>query len=228
MEYPPFPRTSTLGKIPTKFPIGASVRNRSCLPPRPVWNVQVGGIPPPCWAAYSIRDFSPSGSPSALGLSKSIAIIPCPIATPILKSRFVSPSHHFKAAEGSVVATSRQFITAASLPLIFNWNTGRPKAAYSAATGPKLKGSLLKVSSPSFFFASLAPYHSSRICSTGTFRAFAILPMVAGRKFRPVMALFSVGRGRLAAIAKSLESIQALAIANSSFFLFTFNLFHPF
>ena len=57
------------------------------------------------------------------------------------------------------------------------------------------------------------------------YKALAILPIVEGLTPFPTIALLSVGLGIFAFFDRSLESIQALAIASSSFFRFAFTIF---
>ena len=63
------------------------------------------------------------------------------------------------------------------------------------------------------------------ISVTSTHKALAILPIVEGLTPFPTIALLSVGLGIFAFFDRSLESIQALAIASSSFFRFAFTIF---
>lgn len=63
---------------------------------------------------------------------------------------------------------------------------------------------------------------------TSTPKARAILPIVPGRTLRPVMTLFTVGRGISADAAKSSVFIQARAIAKTNFSRFAFTVLTTF
>ena len=69
---------------------------------------------------------------------------------------------------------------------------------------------------------------SSRMSAGSQLSAWAIRPTVFGLTLLPTIALFTVGRGRLAAAGRSALFMHARAIANSSFLRFTFNGFTTF